>query len=260
MTAEVPPTSAPEVGVAIRDLVVRVHRGFSVRIPALDLPRGQLSALLGRSASGKSTLLRAIGRVERGYFARPSEVTGRILLPVLARPGEAPPELIGLPRRRAAALQGEGIGFVFQQEGLFPERDTLGNVRWALEARGLPDAAERASAALDAVKLDAGRAVATLSGGERKRLALARALALRPKLLLLDEPFTGLDPRALQDLHSVLEATRARGTTILMVTHQREDILRLADHLVFLEDGQVTRAGPRADLTEALRTFLDGVT
>lgn len=257
-----PPALAREVGLAVRGLIVPVHPGLTVSVPSLDLPRGKVTALLGASASGKSSLLRALGRVERGYFARPDGVSGQIFLPALVDPGDPPPELLAMTRRAraSAGIHGALVGFVFQQEGLFPGLDSLGNVRWALDAHGVPDALTRAREALEAVRLGLNRSVATLSGGERKRLALARCIALRPRILLLDEPFTGLDPHALQALYPVLEAERARGATLVMVTHQREDVARLADHLVFLEAGQVLRSGARDELQAAVEAFFGGTT
>jgi ABC-type multidrug transport system ATPase subunit len=252
-----PTALLPDVALAIRGLVWPVHPGLTLAIPHLDLPRGRITALLGRSASGKSTLLRAMARVDGGYFTRAPRASGQILAPALARPGAESPDLLSLTRRQlmVARIHGPGLGFVFQQEGLFPDRDALGNVRWALDAHGLPQAQARAAAALATVGLTPDRAVGTLSGGERKRLALARCLALEPRLLLLDEPFTGLDPEALRLLYPVLAAERDRGTTIVLVTHQRDDVCRLADHLVFLEAGQVVADGPRESLEDRLTAF-----
>jgi polar amino acid transport system ATP-binding protein len=100
--------------------------------------------------------------------------------------------------------------------------------------------------------------VATLSGGERKRLAIARAIALEPEVLLLDEPLTGLDPEALGGLRELLARLGAEGRTMVMVTHQREDVVALGDHLVFMDRGQVVLAGARAELGAELERFFAG--
>jgi ABC-type multidrug transport system ATPase subunit len=108
------------------------------------------------------------------------------------------------------------------------------------------------------------RRVATLSGGERKRLALARALAPRPRVLLLDEPLTGLDPEALGGLRELLaRVCREPGPdgarSMVIVTHQREDVMALADHLVFMDRGRVALAGPRKTLGAELAAVVEGV-
>jgi ABC-type multidrug transport system ATPase subunit len=250
---------SPRVALEIRNLVVPVHGGLTVRVPHLELLAGRTTALLGRSASGKSTLLRQLGRVDGGYLGGGLAATGAILAHALAARLGPSLDLMRLTRRQlqARGVHGRGVGFVFQQEGLFPDRDALGNVRWALEAHGVPDAEGRAREALVAVELAPDRVVATLSGGERKRLALARCLALRPPILLLDEPFTGLDPAALAGLHAIVAAERDRGTTIVLVTHQREDVSRLADDVVFMASGQLVRTGPREALAAELSAFFD---
>ena len=248
------------VALEVRDLIIPVHPGLTVHVPHLDVMRGRATALLGRSASGKSTLLRQLGRVEGGYF-RPGApmASGRIVAHALQQGADEAPELMALSPKKLQlkAIHGPGIGFVFQQDGLFPDRDALGNVRWGLEAHRIPEPALRAAEALAAVGLAPERQVATLSGGERKRLALARALALGPRILLLDEPFTGLDPESLQGLHTVILAELARGATVVLVTHQREDVSRLADDLVFLDNGRVTLSGARTHLESELAAFFD---
>lgn len=102
------------------------------------------------------------------------------------------------------------------------------------------------------------REVATLSGGERKRLAIARAIAMEPRVLLLDEPLTGLDPEALGGLRELLADLARQRRTMVMVTHQREDVEALADHLVFMDRGRVALHGPRAQLGDALSRFFAG--
>lgn len=250
--------SAMTTAYAIRDLIWQVSPEFRLSIPALDLPAGRTTALLGRSASGKSTLLSLLGRVEGSYFDRPEGLSGRIALTL----GGETLELLALTERELLRrrLRGPGIGFVFQREGLFPGRDAIDNVAWPLRALGKRpvEAGEVALSALSKVGLAPDRQVATLSGGERKRLAIARAIALSPKVLLLDEPLTGLDPEALGGLRELLAALSDEGRTMVIVTHQREDVTRLAHHLVFMDRGEVALTGPRDLLARELEAFFAG--
>ena len=246
---------------AIRGLSWRLGPDFALDVPALDLPRGRTTALLGRSASGKSTLLSLLGRVEGSTFGRPEALAGDITLDL--GDGSAPLALLALSERALLRrrLRGPTLGFVFQREGLFPGLSPRDNIAWPLTAAGLrpADAAARARAWLDRVGLPESRTVATLSGGERKRLGLARALAFEPRVLLLDEPLTGLDPEALGGLLELLASlARDPARTVVMVTHQREDVERLADHLVFMDAGRVAAAGPRAELAPRLAAFFGG--
>lgn len=253
------------------DLRWRLGDDFTLAIPSLELPAGQTTALLGRSASGKSTLLSLLGRVEGSYFDRPPELSGQIWLDLGPRgatrldpdPADGRLELLGLAERELLRrrLRGPQIGYVFQREGLFPGLSPVDNIVWPLTACGVDAAVarERARLTLAQVGLAEGRTVATLSGGERKRLALARALAFEPPVLLLDEPLTGLDPEALGGLLELLAAVAADpDRTIIIVTHQREDVERLADHVVFMDRGRVVAAGARAEIADQLGRFFAG--
>jgi thiamine transport system ATP-binding protein len=181
---------------------------------------GEIVALLGPSGSGKSTLLRVIAGL-----LPPDD--GRVLL-----------DGVDVTRRPAHR---RGVGLVFQDEQLFPHRSVAENVGFGLRMQRTPAAeiAERVGALLELVGL-AGygeRRVATLSGGEAKRVALARSLAPRPHVLLLDEPLTGLDAdlheRLVADIGAVLRAT---ATTAVHVTHDRAEAAALADRVVHIGD------------------------
>ncbi len=245
----------------IVDLRWRLGPTFTLSVPQLSLPRGKTTALLGRSASGKSTLLSLLGRVEGSYFERADNLSGEIWL---ERAGRNAIELLSQTERQllTARLRGPGIGFVFQREGLFPGRSTVGNISWPLQACKVASGQEADALArrhLERVGLNPDKDVSTLSGGERKRLALARALAFEPEVLLLDEPLTGLDPEALGGLLDLLASVAEDDArTIVIVTHQEQDVRRLADHVVFMDAGQVAAAGTREAMDQVLTDFFAG--
>jgi thiamine transport system ATP-binding protein len=218
---------------------VSVLLGGRVILDAVDLSvgAGETVALLGPSGSGKGTLLRAVAGLEpltRGRVC----FDGRDLAPVPAH-------------RR-------GFGFMFQDGALFPHRDVRGNVEFGLRMRGMP-AAERAVVVdemLALVGLDdlGGRRVSRLSGGEQQRVALARTLAPRPRLVMLDEPLGSLDrllhDRLVDDLRTLL---RAAAVPVLVVTHDHTEARALADRVALLRDGRVVQQGELEELERAPR-------
>ncbi|GAB3466346.1 ATP-binding cassette domain-containing protein [Azotobacter salinestris] len=197
----------------------------------LDIARGESLALLGPSGSGKTSLLRLLAGLQpadSGFIA----AFGRIWL-------DSASGIDRPPRRRRA-------GLVFQDYALFPNMSVQGNVRFALPA-GMP--ARRADELLELVGLAglANERPARLSGGQQQRLALARALAAEPDLLLLDEPLSALDGALRRDLQDALAALRERRrTTLVLVTHDPSEALRLCERAVLLEAGRVV-----ADTTPA---------
>ena len=189
------------------------------------LGAGEIGALLGPSGAGKTTLLRAIAGFEP-LLAGEVRLGGR----VLAGPGlRLPPEQ-------------RGIGMVFQDFALLPHLDALANVRFGLHRlpRAEADARAREMLALVGLSEAADRAPHQLSGGQQQRVALARALAPRPALVLLDEPFSSLDPelreRLALDVRAVLKAA---GVGALMVTHSRAEAFSLADRIGVVADGRL---------------------
>ncbi|HAQ59063.1 MAG TPA: ABC transporter ATP-binding protein [Microbacterium sp.] len=187
----------------------------------LDILTGTRTAILGPSGSGKSTLLRIIAGLED-----PSD--GQILLNGRDVTGT-------LPERR-------GIGMVFQRPLLFPHLNVLDNVAFPLRAQGASRRAARdgARAYLALVQLaDFGsRPVSTLSGGQQQRIAIARTLASRPTILLLDEPFSALDPALRSDMHELLNRLQPElPPTVVLVTHDREEAAAVADRIAVVEDG-----------------------
>jgi len=199
---------------------------------SLDVGSGERLALLGPSGSGKSTVLRVAAGLQR-----PSG--GRVRL------GGA--DVTGVPPHR------RGVGLVFQDAALFPHRDVAGNVGFGPRVAGLPERerAARVTEALELVGL-AGRErrdVTTLSGGEAQRVALARALALRPAVLLLDEPLGSLDGplrRRLQtDLRELFERL---SLTVVHVTHDVGEAFELGDRVAVLREGRLAQVATPDEL------------
>jgi molybdate transport system ATP-binding protein len=224
-------------------LVVARGDGFRLDV-ALSVAAGEVVALLGPNGAGKTTALRALAGL-RPLDAGHVRLRGRTL--------DEPAGRTYLPPERRA------VGVVFQDYLLFPHLSALDNVAFGPRCRGLDRRAARAEAAgwLDRVGLAelARRRPRQLSGGQAQRVALARALAVRPDLLLLDEPLAALDAGTRLDTRARLHRHLAdhEGATLL-VTHDPLDALMLADRLVIVEDGRVVQEGDAAEVTARPRT------
>lgn len=230
---------------SLSDVTVRYGETTAVDGVSLDLPDGEVLAVLGPSGCGKSTLLRAVAGLE-------PLTSGSV-----SHDGT---DLRGTPTHR------RGFALMFQDGQLFSHLSVARNVAYALRLRRTPAArtAARVRELLDLVGL-AGyeqRLPGTLSGGERQRIALARALAVDPRLILLDEPLSSLDAtlreRLAGDLRQIL---RAAGTTALLVTHDHEEAFALADRLAVMRAGRVVQQGAidevwRAPVDEETALFL----
>ncbi|MFF5499765.1 ABC transporter ATP-binding protein [Streptomyces aquilus] len=193
----------------------------------LAVAEHEIVCVLGPSGSGKSTLLRAVAGLQHLDG-------GRVLLDGRDQAG--------------VAAHRRGVGLMFQDHQLFPQRDVGGNVAFGLRMHGVSkgEQGERVGELLDLVGLPgaAGRAVAGLSGGEQQRVALARALAPRPRLLMLDEPLGQLDRSLRERLVVELRELFGRlGTTVLAVTHDQGEAFALADRVVVMRDGRIAQSG-----------------
>jgi iron(III) transport system ATP-binding protein len=195
----------------------------------LHLAAGEFLVLIGGSGSGKTTLLRSAAGLER-------VTSGRVRLRQDAV--DDPAASIFVP---AAS---RGLGMVFQDYALWPHLSCLDNVAAALPAR-VPDRQARAHAMLERMQIGplAHRRPAHLSGGQQQRVGIARALVAQPDLLLLDEPFSSLDPHIRDQLRNDIRAlARETGTAALLVSHDPTDIWRLADRVAVLEAGRITQS------------------
>ncbi|MFF9866794.1 ABC transporter ATP-binding protein [Streptomyces sp. NPDC013953] len=208
---------------------VTVRFGARAALDAVDLAVAdhEIVCVLGPSGSGKSTLLRVVA----GLLA-PDE--GRVWLDGA--------DQTGVPVHR------RGVGLMFQDHQLFPQRDVAGNVAFGLRMRGASkhEQAEKVRELLELVGLPGAgrRAVAALSGGEQQRVALARALAPSPRLLMLDEPLGQLDRGLRERLVVELRHLFGRlGTTVLAVTHDQGEAFALADRVVVMRDGRIEQSG-----------------
>ena len=224
----------------IRDLSVAYDDVPAVRGVSLEVPDGQVLAVLGPSGCGKSTLLRGVAGLE--------QATGEV-----AWDGE---DVSRLPTHR------RGFALMFQDGQLFDHLTVARNVGYALRLRraGRAEERRRVEELLALVGLDgyADRLPRTLSGGERQRVALARSLAHQPRLLLLDEPLSALDAGLRRRLASDLRHILVRsGSTAVMVTHDHEEAFTVADRLAVMRDGLLVQEGP---IDEVWRAPVDAET
>lgn len=196
----------------------------------LRIAPGEILALVGRSGAGKSTLLKALaGLIPTAGHIR---VNGEDWL---------------TPHNRLPAHQ-RPLGFLFQAYALFPHKTALDNLRLAQGPGGTEEAARNLLAAVQLHGLE-NRRPHQLSGGQQQRVALARALARNPKLLLLDEPFSATDRPTRRALAATLHALRQTlAMPTLLVSHDIEDVARLADRIAVLEDGKIVQEGATADV------------
>ena len=212
---------------SLQDATVRFGGRAVLDAVDLDVAEHEIVCVLGPSGSGKSTLLRAVAGLQP-LDAGQVRLGGR--------------DMNGVPAHK------RGVGLMFQDHQLFPQRDVGGNVAFGLRMHGAGkgEQADRVRELLDLVGLPGahGRAVAALSGGEQQRVALARALAPRPRLLMLDEPLGQLD-RSLRErlVVELRQLFSELGTTVLAVTHDQGEAFALADRVVVMRDGRIAQSG-----------------
>ncbi|MCC8405459.1 polyamine ABC transporter ATP-binding protein [Paraburkholderia sp. MMS20-SJTN17] len=220
--------------IQIVDVVKKFGETVAVRNVNLTVRKGELFALLGSSGCGKSTLLRMMAGLE-------TVTSGKILID-----GE---DLAHLPPYRRP------VNMMFQSYALFPHMTVEANVAFGLKQEGVPKAElkDRVHGALELVQMGrfAKRKPHQLSGGQQQRVALARSLVKRPKLLLLDEPMSALDKQIRQrtqiELVNILDQV---GVTCMMVTHDQEEAMTMADRLAVMSEGQIVQLGTPHEVYE----------
>ncbi len=219
-----------------------VSHAFKPGVPtlrniSLAAEPGEVLCLLGPSGSGKTTLLRIAAGIE-------NQTSGRVLLNNREISG---PNVFVPPERRS-------IGLVFQDFSLFPHLTILENVKFGLTALSREEARREALISLERVGLEtyADAYPHVLSGGEQQRVALARAIAPRPGVLLMDEPFSGLDSRLKDSVRAeTLDILRQSRSTAMVVTHDAEEAMRMGDRIALLKDGELVQAGTGQELFNA---------
>jgi ABC-type histidine transport system ATPase subunit len=237
--------------------VADIHKRFGLlevlRGVSFDVYRGNVVSVIGASGSGKSTLLRCVNYLEQpnaGEIYLEGEPLG---CRVDADGRRQPRSLAEINRMRRE------LGVVFQQYNLWPHMTVLGNVVEApVRVRKLPrdEAVAIAEDCLRRVQLTdkATEYPARLSGGQQQRAAIARALAMRPKAMLFDEPTSSLDPELTDEVLGVMRELAADGTTMIVVTHEMAFAREVSDRVIFLHDGLIEEEGPPAELFEAARS------
>jgi phospholipid/cholesterol/gamma-HCH transport system ATP-binding protein len=253
---QAPPRTAEPASGAAFIRFVDLHKSFDDKPVlcgvGLEIPRGQTVVVLGGSGSGKSVLLRhAVGlhRPERGeVWVDGREITG------------LDEEQLIEPRKK--------VGMLFQAGALFDSMTVGDNVAFALREHTSweePRVQQRVAEVLQLVELDEVQELmpADLSGGMRKRVALARAIALAPQALLYDEPTTGLDPLTAHTINELIRSLQSRlGVTSIVVTHDIRSALTVGDRIAFLDEGRILFEGSAAEAQRAdepkLRRFLGG--
>jgi iron(III) transport system ATP-binding protein len=225
-----------------KSLSKRYNETVAVRSCDLRVAAGEILALLGPSGSGKTTLLRMIAGFERPDGGRIS-IAGRIVVDV-ARSVWVPAE-------------NRGVGMVFQDYALFPHLTVAQNVQFGLRNSSKSERRARVTELLNLTELAhcAARYPHELSGGQQQRVALARALAPRPGVVLLDEPFNGLDPDLRPQMRKEIGAIlRQLGTAAILVTHDQEEALGMADQIGVIRNGELQQVGTPEDIYYSPRT------
>jgi polar amino acid transport system ATP-binding protein len=240
-------------GIVVLEDVHQAYHGTKVlRGIDLEVAAGEVVAIIGPSGSGKSTLLRVVCRLVPAN-------AGRVLVDGIA---------VHEPKVDLKRLH-QTVGMVFQAYNLFPHMTALRNITLGLtEALRLPQAEANAIARRFLAKVRLGEKEAAypdeLSGGQQQRVAIARSLAMNPKVILLDEVTAALDPETVKEVLTTIRELADDGMTLLIVTHEMGFAREVADRIVFMDQGLIVEQGPPASLLiqpreERTRAFLDKV-
>jgi polar amino acid transport system ATP-binding protein len=243
-----PVATAKSAGATRAEAVVRIEglsKSFDGRLVlddvSLEVDRGRIVSVIGQSGGGKTTLMRCVNLLERPDRGT-VEVTGEVV------------HSGGRTVYRDLPALRRTVGMVFQKFHLFPHLTAVENIVLAQRKAGIAEAEalERAVALLRRVGV-AHRGLARpeqLSGGEQQRVAIARALALRPEVLLFDEPTSSLDPESTREVLTVMRELAADGMTMLLVTHELPFAREVSDHVVFVDGGRIVEEGRPEDILD----------
>ncbi|EJN34014.1 amino acid ABC transporter ATP-binding protein [Pseudomonas sp. NPDC089395] len=254
---QVPPLAAPKPAFLRLESIHKQFGPYEVLHDVnFEMSKGEVVAIIGPSGSGKSTLLRCINQLE-------PPTRGRIRLDELDIDAAVP-----LPRAELLKLR-RRIGMVFQSFNLFPHMTVLRNVSLAQVrtlGRSQREADARSMQLLERVGLaaKAGHYPARCSGGQQQRIAIARALALEPELMLFDEPTSALDPELGLEVLAVMKELAAEGMSMIVVTHEMHFAETVSDRVVVMADGRIIEHGPSAQVMrqprhERVAKFLQAV-
>lgn len=247
------PLEERKVAAEARNVVVDFHGHKAVNGVNLKLARGEVVALIGPSGSGKSTLLRTFNHLQE-------PTSGEILIDGKPTTGSSRNDLLDLRRK---------VGMCFQSFNLFPHLTALENIELAQVhalGRSRKEASARGRELLKRVGLEAkaDHKPASCSGGQQQRIAIARALALDPEVMLFDEPTSALDPELGVEVLNVMRELAESGMTMMVATHEMHFAEDVADRVIFMADGQILESGPpsvvlRTPQHERTQKFLQAV-
>ncbi len=253
-TAEKAAFADAKAGASKADILQRHKCVVGIADASISVQHGEIFCIMGLSGSGKSTLLRHVNRL-----IEPTAGDIRVL-------GQ---DVRALSPKALRELRAERIGMVFQHMALLPHRSVEDNVSYPLELRGAPKALRwRVAAeklALVGLQGYADRLPKELSGGMQQRVGLARALAADPAILLMDEPFSALDPlirRQLQD--QFLALSQRLGNTTLFITHDLDEAIRVGSRIAIMKDGRIVQTGTPEDIVtkpadDYVRAFVQNI-
>ncbi|HXF35436.1 MAG TPA: LPS export ABC transporter ATP-binding protein [Candidatus Acidoferrales bacterium] len=230
-----------EQRIVLRDLVKRYGSRVVVNGVSATVNTGEVVGLLGPNGAGKTTTFYMVVGV-----IRPDSGSVRL------ERAEAPIELTDRPMHERAR---SGIGYLAQENSIFRKLSVGDNLRLIWEMNGVPHAEQEARLPGLLDEFGLGRLINSLgdslSGGERRRVEIARAMATEPAFLLLDEPFTGIDPIAVADIQTMIRQLRERGLGILITDHQVRETLAIVDRAYILNDGKIEVAGSAQEVLES---------